>query len=391
MRHFKLWKTTLLLLLGLFVFLYIFLNTAAEFYVAYTKPVAGLHFHFKKAQGRVVIYSVEPGGSAAIAGLKKADEILSVNNTPISSSEDFVKTLWGIKIGELVEIRALRENTEAKITFTSERQVSAQLIFLSLLPGMLFGYALCLIGTFVLLKKIEDTEARIFYLMLIFWALAMHNTFPSGYFLHNILPFWFRDIIMLPSWPLAIGLFLHFLLTFPVKNKTFQKYPKLGVLVIYAPLVLIVPYSYGLINESEWTQKLLQYGWGIWLAAYFTLAMCILGRFVRRAPNPHIKKQSEIMLYGTFLSLGVPMLLFFLPTLLFGKSFPYAESSGILIILWPVTLAYTIVKHRFMNIDFIIKRGVGYALISGFVISLYFLLVIGVGQLILDLSGTRNW
>jgi len=390
MKHFKLWKITLLLLLGLFVFLYLFLNTGAEFYVAFTKPVSGLHFHFNKAQGRVKIYDVEPEGQAAIAGLQKDDEILAVNNTSIASSNDFIKALWGVKIGELVEIKALRENVEVKITFISERQVNAELIFLSLLPGVLFGYALCLIGTFVLLKRIQDPEAQIFYLMLIFWALAMHNTFPSGYFLHNVLPFWFRDIIMLPSWPLAIGLFLHFLLTFPVKNKTFQKYPKPALVFIYAPLVLIVPHTYGLINELQWTQKLLQYGWGIWLATYFTIAMCILGRFVKRAPNPHIKKQSEIMLSGTFLSLGIPMLLFFLPTLLFGKSFPYAEFSGILIILWPVTLAYTIVKHRFMNIDFIIKRGVGYALISGFVISAYFLLIVGIGQLVLDLSRTRS-
>ena len=69
MKHFKLWKITLLLLLGLFVFLYIFLNTAAEFYVAFTKPVSGLHFHFNNAQGRVIIYGVAPEGQAAIAGL----------------------------------------------------------------------------------------------------------------------------------------------------------------------------------------------------------------------------------------------------------------------------------------------------------------------------------
>ena len=390
MNHFKLWKITLLLLLGLLVFLYIFLNTAAELYVAFAKPVSGLHFHFNKAQESVIIYDVKPGGQAAVAGLQKDDEILTLNNTSIAGSGDFIKALWGVKIGELVEIKVLRENAEVKIAFISERQVNAELIFLSLLPGMLFGYALCLIGTFVLLKRIQDKEARIFYLMLIFWALAMHNTFPSGYFLHNVLPFWFRDIIMLPSWPLAIGLFLHFLLIFPVQNKTFEKYPKFSLLFIYAPLVLIVPHTYGLINELQWTQKLLQYGWGIWLFAHFTIALCILGRFVKRAPNPHIKKQSEIMLTGTFLSLGIPMLLFFLPTLLFGKSFPYAEFSGILIILWPVTLAYTIVKHRFMNIDFIIKRGVRYALISGFVIAAYFLLIVGIGQLVLDLSKTKS-
>jgi sigma-B regulation protein RsbU (phosphoserine phosphatase) len=389
-RQFKFWKITLLLFLGLVVFLYLFINTAAEFYVAVTNPAAGLHFHFREDVGRVVIYGVIAGGPADFAGLQKGDEILAVNDQMITSLSDFVHALMKLEIGKLTEIRALRGQTEVRIAFVSERWINTKLIFFSLLPNVLFGYTLCLIGVFVLLNRIHDREAQIFYLMLIFWALAMRETFPQDFTLHNILPLWFQDVFLLPAWPLAVGLLLHFHLIFPVENESFKKRPALFKLLIYSPLILIIPHLYGVLNHLRWAERFLNIGWGTWLSLYFIAALTVLHHWVNHAPNPYMRKQAEIMFKGTALSLGVPFITYFLPTLLFRKSFPYSEFFGLLVILWPLTLAYVIVRHRFMNIQVIIKRGLAYALTSGFVVAAYFLLVVGIGQLVLYLTGSRS-
>ncbi|RMF69942.1 MAG: PDZ domain-containing protein, partial [Calditrichaeota bacterium] len=386
----RLWKITLLLLLGLFVFLYLFVNTVAEFYFAVTNPAAGLHFHYHKDVNRVVIHGVVEEGPADLAGLQRGDQIVAVNGHSINSQWDFIRALLSLELGKLAEIEALRDNLHVKIAFVSERVVNFKLVFLSLLPGMMFGYMLCLIGVFVLLKRVDDKEAHLFYLMLIFWALAMRETFPQGYMLHNILPFWFRDMLLLPAWPLAVGLFLHFHLVFPVENQTFARRRRLFLLLIYAPVLLIVPHLYAYLNGLAWVTSFLRIGWGIWLSLYFTIALAVLAYSMRHAANAYIQKQTEIMFYGTAVSLGVPFVLYFCPRLLLGRSFPLAEVSSVLVVLWPLTLAYTIIKHRFMNIDFIIKRGVAYALVSGFVVAAYFLLVVGVGQLVLFLTGSRS-
>jgi sigma-B regulation protein RsbU (phosphoserine phosphatase) len=388
--HFNFWKITLLLLLGLFIFLYLFFNTVAEFYIAITNPAAGLHFHFDDSLGRIRIYDVITGGPADVAGLERGDEIIAVNNRPVASLRDFVHSLFDLKLGELAEIRALRGGAEIRMAFVSERWINTQLIFQTLLPAVLFGYSLCVIGTFVLLKRIQDREAHLFFLMVIFWALAMRSTFPQDYTLHNLLPSWFQDILLVPAWPLAIGLLLHFHLTFPAENKIYSRNRTLAKVIIYAPVVLMIPYLYGLVHELPWAGRVLNIGWGIWLSLYFLATLAVLRFSTNFDPDPHIRKQSEIMLKGTVVSLAIPMMIYFLPRLLFKKSFPYAEWTGQLVILWPLTLAYIIVKHRFMNIDVILKRGMAYALTSGVVVAAYYLLVVWFGRLVLYLTGARS-
>jgi sigma-B regulation protein RsbU (phosphoserine phosphatase) len=162
------------------------------------------------------------------------------------------------------------------------------------------------------------------------------------------------------------------------------------LILIYAPIILILPFIYAQAHQFPWAAKILNYGWGILLTVYFNVAMFVLGHSISNAPNPHIKKQAQIMMYGTILSLGLPLTFYFLPKLLFNQKPPFGEFTGLLLIFWPVTLTYVIVKHRFMDINVIVKRGVSYALMSGFVIAAYFLLVLGVGQLVLFLTGSRS-
>ena len=214
--------------------------------------------------------------------------------------------------------------------------------------------------------------------MVIFWALAMRDALPDQYFaLQHIFPFWFHWIL-LPQWPLAVGLLLHFYLVFPLEKDVFKNHRKLVLFFIYAPLILILPHIYSDINQLNWGETSLKYSWAIWLSLYFFLALGVVGHSIKYSSTPHIKKQAQIMLWGTTLSLGVPLIFCFLPNLVLDDTPPFAEFVALLVIIWPFTLAYVIVKHRFMNIDVIIKRGVAYALMSGFVVAAYFLFVVGI-------------
>ncbi|MDZ7289498.1 MAG: SpoIIE family protein phosphatase [candidate division KSB1 bacterium] len=387
----KIWKISLLLFVGLVVFLYIIASTVADVYWAISRPVAGMDYRFNAEVGRVVVQHVVPRGPADRAGLKKGDAILIFNDTPITTETDLDQAYRHIRVGQLVEITVARSGQEIKLKLLIERPLNVYFLrfFLNLLLGAFFCYALCLIGTFVFLKRIQDRIAHIFYLMLLLWAVTMRNTLEIG---PNVLSYvspwlhWF----LLPSWPLAVGLLLHFYLIFPIENRTFQQHRRLVLALIYLPLVLILPFACARINQFPWAGKVLNYGWGAWLTINFAVAMFVLFRSVRQAPTPHIKKQAQIMAYGTQFSLSIPLCIYFLPLLFFDKTLPYSEFSLSLLILWPVTLAYVIVKHRFMDINVIIKRGVAYALMSGFVIAAYFLLVLGVGQLVLLLTGSRS-
>jgi serine phosphatase RsbU (regulator of sigma subunit) len=387
----KIWKISFLLLLGLWVFLFLAASTITDVYWTFANPAIGISYEFDRTLGRIEIVRVEPDSPAARAGLRIGDVILTYNHLPATSEKGFERALQSVVVDQTVELLIFRGANELKISFVAENplKVYTEKILLGLLPGAFFCYALSLIAIFVLLKKIQDRMANIFYLMLLFWALAMRDTLELGSKLDSILPDWV-GWLRWPSWPLAIGAFLHFCLIFPVENKAFQKRHKIFLILIYLPLILLIPKIYAEVTHASWGGKLLRYGWGIWLTLNFFIAMAVLDHSIRRAPNPYIKKQAQIMAGGTALSLSIPLCYAFLPKLLFDAKLPYAEFTALLFILWPVTLAYVIVKHRFMDIDVIVKKGVAYALMSGFVVAAYFLLVLGVGQLVLFLTDSQS-
>jgi len=381
---------SLLLLLGLFTIFFLFFTSFTQLFSSTSNLVEAFHFHTDHEKELVQLYSRASSFSQETLPLQPGDYILSINEESIESGIEFIWTLLHLDTGTPADFTILRDGALTQVTLTPKFRLNTDSFFFAFLPSTLFSYALFLIALFVLLKKIESREGRLFYLMLLFWALAMRLSFQQGYLIHSILPLWLEQTLLVPLWPLAVGSFLHFHLIFPVERALIRKHPGPAKAVIYAPLLLVIPYFYALYKNWGWSESLLNIGWGIWLTVYFLSALVFLGYSMRHAPNPHIRKQIEIMLYGTAVSLGLPCLFYFVPTLLFGNSFPYAEFVGLLVIFWPIILAYVVVKHRLMNIDFIIKRSVSYALISGFVVSVYVLLVIVVGQVVLNLSGATS-
>ncbi len=390
-QNIKVWKISLILLFGLFVFIFILLNTVADVYYL-TNPVIGIYSHYNEKDVRAYVQKIVPGSPADLAGIKAGDWISAINDHSISGENRLAQILKNVEVGKNVELTINRDGQTLKISVFKERllNVYTKLVFLSLLPGVIFCYALIIIGTFVFLQKIHDRTARIFYFMVLFWALAMWHSFPFSYnTLESILPGWY-DFILLPFWPLAVSLLLHFTLVFPLEKRIFQRYPKIILSLIYLPVFMLIPYIFAVFQELKWADPLLRYGRGIGFSVNFFLAMFSLGHSRGCTVNPHVNKQAQIMFWGTMLSLAGPTGLYYLPRLFFNKYLPYSEFILLLVTFWPIILAYAIIKHRFMDIDVIIKRGVAYALMSGFVIAAYFLLVVGLGKLVLFLTGSNS-
>jgi len=387
----KIWKITLLLLLGLFAFLYIFANTAADIYTL-SDPVVGIYTYLDEETNKLVVLEVVPGGPADRAGIRAGDVIEALNQVSFASEDKLLNLLKTFGAENQVQITVKRDGEQKQFAVNMARRIEVygQLVYTSLLPGIIFSYALFIIGIFVFLKRINDRTAHVFYMMVLFWALAMWDTFPSSLqTLGRVLPNWY-DWLRLPFWPLAVGLLLHFTLLFPVENRTFKKYPKLILSLIYLPLFLVIPAIYADANNLVWGETLLRYGWSSIFFVFFGFAMSLLGRHAHSNQDSHVARQARIMYYGTLLFLALPTGYHFIPKGLLGLQLPFSDYGLFLLILWPVTIAYVIVKHRFMDIDVIVKRGVAYALMSGFVVAAYFLLVVVVGKIVLNVTGANS-
>lgn len=390
-QEIRLWKISLLLLLGLYVFLYIVSTTVADIYFLLSDPVAGITFHFVEDRRQLVVEYVVPKSPAESVGIQKGDAITHFNDRTIASEKDLLQAIRETQVGERVNVVIERDGRQRILSFVTESRfkVYTKTVLLGHLPSVVFCYTLILIGMFVLFHKLHDRTAQIFYLMVLFWALAMWGEFPYGSeTLFKKLPDWFF-LIRLLYWPLAVGLLLHFTFIFPVEKDIFMRHPSICLFICYGSVLLVLPFLYADTHGLPWGERLLFYGRGIWFAVNFFLAMSMLGSSMAKAPTPTAVSQARIMYYGTMLTLALPTGLFFLPRL-FGKAIPYTEYFLFALVLWPLVLAYAIIKHRFMDIDVIIKRGVAYTLSSGFVVAAYFLLVVGVGKLALYLTGSSS-
>jgi len=96
------------------------------------------------------------------------------------------------------------------------------------------------------------------------------------------------------------------------------------------------------------------------------------------------------MYWGAIVGL-VPSLSYgFLPVLFWKTALPYANLTLLTLLVWPISIAYAIVRYRFLDVELIVRKGLAYVLLSGFVIGLYLLLVVAAGRLVLLLTGSGS-
>jgi S1-C subfamily serine protease len=64
----------------------------------------------------VIVNSVLPGHSAALAGIQKQDVILSVNDTHVDSPREVSRLVGGIEAGNVVRVTILRRGKTLQLT-----------------------------------------------------------------------------------------------------------------------------------------------------------------------------------------------------------------------------------------------------------------------------------
>lgn len=387
----KVWKHLVLLSIGLVAYGLIVVRTIADVYGLITQPAAGFEYKFVGPESPPIIVSVEENSPADLAGFQPGDTLFAIRNRVIQNQQVFQERWSELPVGEPAEIELHRPQGAVRVVVVPKQRglVYLREALLGILPISLFAYFLCIVGTFVYLKRINDRSAIVFYLLALAFANAMRNATNVSVASAAFLPGWW-DYLFLPSWPLAIGLFLHFHLLFPGERAILRRRPRLTLAAIYAPLSLIVPFVALNRTVPVLAGRILDIGWGVWLTLYFCIALGLLGAARTSAADPTQRKQAQIMFWGAILGL-VPSLTYgFLPALLFQYSPPASEITLLTLMIWPVSIAYAIIRHRFLDIEFIVRKGMAYALLSGFVIGLYLLLVVVAGRLLLLVTGSSS-
>lgn len=335
------------------------------------------------------------GREGEAAGLKLGDRIVSMNGRKITSNEIYRQEIDNSGQKGKMDLSVLRR-TENGIEETVD--LSIQLVrlekdanyYLRLIVGFTFVYVFplfsVLLGFWVVLARPNDFLAW----LLLFLLTGIGSIGLEGFEQSGVLGS-FRSVFG-STWALSMFLFG---LYFPERFVLDKKLP-------WLKWIVIVPLSYQVLVVLL---SQLKFYTGIALvdllspvsSVYFRFAqplnMISIGLFFTflgwksgTLENADSRRRLRVMVVGTSVA-TIPAFLIVLYIAFTGArgSFYdiapawFALMALLLLLLFPLTMAYVIVVQRAMDVRVVVRQGIQYALAKGGVRFLQFLLLIGIG------------
>lgn len=213
-----------------------------------------------------------------------------------------------------------------------------------------------LIGIIVILKRIDDVRARIFFFLTI-WGSIVEITL--GTFVARDISFDFNIFVFLDVFN-NLALFygsaalFHFATIFP-ETKPFTKNNIVIPLLYITALVVTILYG----------TRLFYYSYQAFLL------FCMIGGIIAiihsyiSIKSPALKAQAKTVLLGTSISLGIFPIFYFGPMLLTGHRLISGYIPVAFTLLVPLSMAFAIMKYKLMDIDTLFDNTVVYMLTLG--------------------------
>ena len=313
----------------------------------------------------------EPHLPGMRAGLQAGDAVTAVDGRPVRSGPDVLAAVRGVKPGTAVRYAVTRGGKPLAEPIAVPAQRLGPLDFLMSF-GVRFAVALAmmLIGAVAAFMKPENLAARANLWLCVGMGvfLAMDIDFEQTYLVPPLL---YYGTAMLYAGA-ALAMALHFPETPPwlVGRWAAQAMPW-GVSGLLMLPILGAFAAYGATAQADAIAQLLVLGWP-------TLALLIgLGIFVTRlraSDNPRVRAQLQVLLLG-IAAAYLPMALFGnIPLLVTGQAPPPVVwvVTQALFVVFPLAVAYAILRHGLFDIAIIIKRTSVYAMLTFFLIGGYF-------------------
>ena len=255
---------------------------------------------------------------------------------------------------------------------------------------ILFFMVSQVVAGFVYLRRPEDLSARAFFI----WAFSGSHTYTWAFFLQisdllNPVGFWLFHLAATGLWLVFWASVVHMVFVFP-KPLVHLHHPRRWLVLLY--LSSFIFFSLYLLWQWQLTSSLS--GWlDSWstgqtlVAAIFTLpslVLIVIQYFTSRSEIERLK--TRWVIFGTLISLGLGLVLYFIPSLL-GRTPIRPTTLGLINFPFIITMGIAIWRYQLFDIDLIIRRTLQYALLTGLLSLIYFSVVALLQALISALGG----
>ncbi len=305
------------------------------------------------------------------AGLKFRERIVAVDGQPVLEGRDVVNAARqkrpGTPLNYLVESKG--ETREVKVPVALFDMNDFLLVFFLTFLGGLILYTL---GIIVYVLKPNTTASWVFliacfcvgtYMVTGFEHQASHYTARFHYF-------------SLAFFPAA---FFHLFLIFPDKKSFLVRFPKTQYIVYLPALMLAVAFQiyvslFKLVLSSDslsWVPLYRELGSFTRIFTLFCLVglIILLIHSVSRASNSQARQRGKVILFGVSIAF-IPSVLIITLVFYLKVTFPW-NFLTFFVLFFPASIAYSIVRHNLFDADEIIRRTVGYGVVTAVVVGAY--------------------
>jgi serine phosphatase RsbU (regulator of sigma subunit) len=352
-------------LTGLMIFLSVFSFVSALFWL--NKPFGGFltyDFPYVGSMG-------DREWTGVKAGLKFLDRIVEVEGKPVWEGRDVVNIARQKKPGTPIHFLVEARGKSRQVTVPVATFDLKDFILVFLIP-FLGGLTIYTLGVIAYLLKPAIKTSWVFYILCfclgtyMVTGFEMQSTYFSVHFHYLIIP-------------LFPATFFHLGLIFPDRKRILSRFPA-GEYLIYVPtLILALAYQNYLVTfkatlKSSLSTWLPSYGQIATINRSFTLfcvasLIALIVYSTLKASTTVARQRARMILFGVTIGF-LPAAIITLLVLTLKVHFPW-NFLVFFVIFFPASIAYSIVRHNLFDADAIIKRTVGYVVVTAVVVGAY--------------------
>jgi phosphoserine phosphatase RsbU/P len=322
------------------------------------------------------ITQIVPGGVADRAGLKEGDILLAINGKELNPPGLATQIINGVKRNDFVEYTVDRSGT----TFKTQVQI-LKVFDVRYLVNFLLGFGFLVVGHIVVMSRPQGLVQRMFgrygIFAMLFLGLSQLNLYGMSSWV-----FYLYAVALVIGWVFSIPTMVLFFLHFPVKTKA-AGWTWLKVALFLYSTITFIPTILRLFSSSKlvlpgFASVIVNYTPGVF---FFGGLIIFTVNYFRSVEASRRKQVRPIffsviigvlaVVYSNVLQGANQFVIFTAPVLLL---------PTFLLLLLPVSFGYSIFKYRLMDIDFVIKRSLLYAMVTAMLAGLYLLLVYLIGK-----------